>query len=198
MALQSDFFQVTKKLITETASTNISLGRVIETTPEGTLQVAYPVNIFYNDVVYETDEQGNKLSVYEKKNEGAYQLSQLQAYQLFTTQVTLQDGTATYLGELIANLTDDILKDWKISTLITSQPSPVECIVDDTVKFTIGHQDTTLTYQWKENGIEIPNAITSVLTIPHAEASQNGNVYSVVLTLPYGSIESNPAILTVL
>lgn len=198
MALQSDFFHVTKKLIIETASTNINLGRVIETTPEGVLQTAYPVNIFYNDIVYETDEQGNKLSVYEKKNAGAYQLTQMQAYQLFTTQVTLQDGNTTYLGELIARLTDDIILDYKLETLITQHPQSIECIADDTIKFTVTNQDIPVTYQWKENGIDIPNAITSVLTVPHADLVQNDNVYTVVLTLPYGSIESNPAILTVL
>lgn len=197
MALQSDLFEVTKKLKVETASTNISLGRIVETLPDGGITTVFPVNIFYNDIVYELDDAGNKIAINEKKNNGAYQLTGMQAYGLFTTQVTLENGKTTVLGELIAELTDQILRDHKLETLIIFSPSDITCAPDETVKFTVQHQDAPIQYQWKVDGQSIPGETGSSLTIAHATSELSGKYYSVVLTTSYGSVESTPALLTV-
>lgn len=52
------------------------------------------------------------------------------------------------------------------------------------------------TYQWRFNGADLLDETNAVLTISNALASQAGN-YSVLVSNPYGSLESSNGILTV-
>ena len=51
---------------------------------------------------------------------------------------------------------------------------------------------TPLTYQWKKNGVDIPNATTATLTLPNISASDESS-YTVVITNALGTVESDIA-----
>lgn len=55
----------------------------------------------------------------------------------------------------------------------------------------------TLYYQWKTNGVTLPGATSSTLSLSSITVGQAGN-YTVVITNTYGSITSSTAVLTVL
>jgi hypothetical protein len=53
-----------------------------------------------------------------------------------------------------------------------------------------------LSYQWQKDGIDLPGAASATLTLNNVQLSDAGN-YGVVVGNPYGSIASDPAVLTV-
>jgi hypothetical protein len=55
----------------------------------------------------------------------------------------------------------------------------------------------TILYQWRFNGTDIPNATNNTLLVPNLSTSQTGP-YSVRVSNATGSVESQPAQLTVL
>ena len=70
--------------------------------------------------------------------------------------------------------------------------------VGKTAKFTVTATGTkTLTYQWRKNGINISGAVQASYTTPPATTGDNGALFSVVVTNPYGSATSSDAELTV-
>jgi len=101
---------VSVSLLTEVASSNISLGRSLVRNESGILEAAFPVAIRWNEITYELDAQGHKTDVYEIKNHGDLELTPLEIYGLYTEQITLQDGTVTTMGDHLAKRTDEILK----------------------------------------------------------------------------------------
>jgi beta-galactosidase len=81
---------------------------------------------------------------------------------------------------------------------ITSQPVDRTVSVGKTAKFTVTATGTkTLTYQWRKNGINIPGGVKASYTTPPATTEDDGALFSVVVTNPYGSATSNSAKLTV-
>jgi len=81
--------------------------------------------------------------------------------------------------------------------LITSQPSSQNACEGSSVTFSISaSSSSTLTYQWKKNGTDIPGATSSTLTLNNVTASDTGT-YSCVVTHSCGSVESQPATLTI-
>jgi hypothetical protein len=84
--------------------------------------------------------------------------------------------------------------------IITEQPQPQSqsVYVHQQAIFTvtaIGEQP--LTYQWKHNGVDIPDATNSILMVLDASLDKAGN-YTVTITNSLGSAPSDPASLTVL
>jgi uncharacterized delta-60 repeat protein len=53
-----------------------------------------------------------------------------------------------------------------------------------------------LTYQWQRNGVNIPSATVPILNLLNLGATNSGN-YRVIVTNPYGSANSQAAVLTV-
>ena len=53
-----------------------------------------------------------------------------------------------------------------------------------------------LSYQWRKNGANISGATSSSYTTPTTVASDNGSLFSVVVSNPYGSTTSANATLT--
>jgi len=80
---------------------------------------------------------------------------------------------------------------------IASQPSSQTVKAGKSVKFTVRATGTQpLYYQWRFNGVGLPNATRSSLTISHLQPNESGN-YSVVVSNVAGSVVSAAARLTV-
>jgi hypothetical protein len=54
-----------------------------------------------------------------------------------------------------------------------------------------------LSYQWSKNGATIAGATKSKYTTPPTTATDNGSLFSVVVSNDVGSVTSNNAVLTV-
>jgi hypothetical protein len=79
-----------------------------------------------------------------------------------------------------------------------SQPQDVTVNQGDEAAFTVQSGGTApLSYQWRFNGADIPNATDATLVLPGVQPAQAGE-YTVVVSNTLGSIASNVATLTVL
>ena len=80
--------------------------------------------------------------------------------------------------------------------LITVQPVSHAVTNSQNTTFTVvASGSPTLTYQWRRNGLDIPNATTSLLTITNVSAAQIGD-YDVRIANPMGITTSSIAALT--
>jgi Immunoglobulin domain len=82
---------------------------------------------------------------------------------------------------------------------ITTQPQPASQTVyaGDTVRFTVAAGGTSpFNYQWTFNNTNLVGATGTTLTLASAQLNQTGN-YSVLVSNPYGSTNSNIVTLTV-
>lgn len=110
MSIDKPIFEVTVKLKEELAARQTLLSRIVtknETT--GYYEPEYPVEIEAERTTYEVDENNNRLAIYDKVNLGRVVLSQEQTMSLWAEEVTLQDGTKLFLGELLANKIDSVI-----------------------------------------------------------------------------------------
>jgi hypothetical protein len=81
---------------------------------------------------------------------------------------------------------------------IFTQPASTNCRPNQTAHFSISaFTESTLTYQWRFNGENIPGANASSYTINSVQLSDHG-IYDVVLTDQAGTLVSEPALLQVL
>jgi hypothetical protein len=81
---------------------------------------------------------------------------------------------------------------------ITSQPSGVTVAVSNFVSFTVSAGGTgPLRYQWRQNGVNIPDATNSVYTRSAVQISDGGS-YTVVVANDYGTVMSVPANLVII
>jgi len=82
--------------------------------------------------------------------------------------------------------------------VITNQPTPLTVLTNGhAVNFVVGASGwPALAYQWKFNGTTLNGATSPMLNLPNAFPA-NAGVYTVVITNVYGSLTSNPAMLTV-
>jgi hypothetical protein len=85
------------------------------------------------------------------------------------------------------------------SPLIFTPPQSQVLAAGDTLVLDVtAVGDSTLSYQWRKNGVSIGGVTTSpVLTIPAVQGSDAGN-YSVIVSNPYGSATSADAPVTVI
>jgi PKD repeat protein len=88
--------------------------------------------------------------------------------------------------------------DVTVAPSITSQPSnetvPVGCVATFRVS---ADGDPPLSYQWRKDGTDIPGATGDSHTTDPSDASDDGSLFTCVVTNPSGSVESDPATLTV-
>jgi hypothetical protein len=106
---------------------------------------------------------------------------------VYQCEVVNACGTA-HTGNIPVNVTETIS--------ILSQPvGQTVCEGDDAV-FTINAEGSSLSYQWFDNGMEIPGENLSQLTIENVQ-SDNSSSYYCVVSNACGSIESNMVGLTV-
>jgi glucose/arabinose dehydrogenase len=81
---------------------------------------------------------------------------------------------------------------------IVSQPSSETLQAGQTAFFSVLATGTgNLTYQWQRNGRSISGAVLSSYTLPGVKASDNGAVFSVMVSNSFGSVSSGGATLTV-
>ena len=81
---------------------------------------------------------------------------------------------------------------------IVTQPANQTVAVGQTATFSVAASGgSPLSYQWRKNGANISGATSSSYTTPATVSSDNGSLFSVVVSNPYGSVTSANATLTV-
>ncbi|MCX8520274.1 MAG: DUF1566 domain-containing protein [Rhodoferax sp.] len=81
---------------------------------------------------------------------------------------------------------------------ITTQPVNQSVVAGTAATFTsVASGSETLTYQWKKNDSDIPDATSSAYTLPTTSMEDNGAVFSVAVTNSGGTVTSDKASLTV-
>ncbi|NJD51367.1 MAG: hypothetical protein FIB07_00690 [Candidatus Methanoperedens sp.] len=82
--------------------------------------------------------------------------------------------------------------------IIVTQPSSISVTSGKTATFTVGATgQLPLSYQWQKNDVSIPGATNAWYATPPVTQSDNGTLYSVIVTNVKGSVTSNQATLTV-
>jgi hypothetical protein len=83
--------------------------------------------------------------------------------------------------------------------LVTTNPASWSAAAGDSVTFTVGAQSTTaVTYQWLENGTNLPGQVVATLTLGSVDPSLNETFYQCVVSNSYGAVTTAPpAVLTV-
>ncbi|CAG0957191.1 Serine-aspartate repeat-containing protein D [Methanosarcinales archaeon] len=82
--------------------------------------------------------------------------------------------------------------------IIVTQPADSLVTLGKTATFSVGAiGQLPLSYQWKKNGADIPDAIGASYTTPPTAQSDNGALYSVIVTNDKGSVASNQATLRI-
>ena len=77
---------------------------------------------------------------------------------------------------------------------ITTHPAAQTVVLGSTAIFSVSASGTApFSYQWKKNGVNIPNATSSSYTTPDTSMANNGDLFSVVVSNSAGSVTSNEA-----
>lgn len=85
-----------------------------------------------------------------------------------------------------------------VPPMILVQPTNQTATVGATVSFSVTATGTTpLSYQWRRNGVHVPGAINATLTLVGVQLSDNGASFTVFISNVAGSVNSDPATLTV-
>lgn len=80
---------------------------------------------------------------------------------------------------------------------ITLQPLGASVCAGTDVVFSVGASGTGLSYQWKKNGINIPNATDSIFTLVNATTAHGGTYTCVVSDFSGATVSSAAAVLQV-
>lgn len=81
---------------------------------------------------------------------------------------------------------------------IVTPPASQTVLVGQTATFSVTATGTgPLTYQWYENGVPITGATSSTYMTPSSTLSSSGEVFTVTVSNPWGTVTSTPATLTV-
>ncbi|MBS1594807.1 MAG: T9SS type A sorting domain-containing protein [Bacteroidetes bacterium] len=84
------------------------------------------------------------------------------------------------------------------NTSITTQPANTTVSVGSPATFSVTAAGVGLTYQWRKGGVNISGATSSSYTLSSAALTDDGSIYSVVVTGTCGTVTSSNATLTVL
>lgn len=110
MAINDPIQTVTLRLKREVTSRNTKLMRtIVQDASTGYYTAQYPIEIDIEAVTYELDANDNKIDIYDHQFLGNVSLTAEEIGALWLTPVTLQDGTATVLGELLAAKIDQLI-----------------------------------------------------------------------------------------
>lgn len=111
MSIDKPIVETTLRLKEEIASKNTMLMREIQRNPStGFLEATFPIQIFAESITYELDAAGNKIDIYDRKPGRAINLTEEEIMGIWATAVTLDDGTKTYLGQLISDKLDALIE----------------------------------------------------------------------------------------
>jgi uncharacterized delta-60 repeat protein len=118
---------------------------------------------------------------------------------LVLSQVSKSDegGYSTVLTNASGSVTSSVAMLTVIDPRITQQPVGVVRSVGGSATFNATAVGTPpLSYQWYHDGVAVPGATASSLSLNNLTAAEAG-MYTVVVSNPDGSTTSNPALLTV-
>lgn len=111
MAIEKPVREITVILKEELASKETRLSRMVYKNPEtGFMTTTFPVTIWAESITYELDPAGNKLDIYDRTDMGTLTLTDEEIMMLWAEQVTLSDGSTVYLGNLLADKIDAVLR----------------------------------------------------------------------------------------
>jgi hypothetical protein len=111
---------------------------------------------------------------------------------LFSVVVTNSAGNVTSNSVTLTVNPDPV------APSISSQPASQTITAGQTAGFSVTASGTTpLTYQWQKNGVPISGVTSPTYTTPAETTSDNGSLFSVVVSNSAGSATSNSAVLTV-
>src|SRR6185295_2748812 len=86
----------------------------------------------------------------------------------------------------------------EVAPTITAQPADQTVTAGQSASFSVVASGTApLAYQWRNNGTNIPGATNASYTTPATTSSDNGALFSVVVSNSVGSATSSSATLTV-
>lgn len=110
MSINEPIQEVTLRLKREVTSRNTKLMRTVSQDQEtGFYTAQYPIEIDIEAITYELDAQDNKTGIYDHQFLGNVSLTAEEIGALWATQLTLDDGTVTVLGLLLADRIDQII-----------------------------------------------------------------------------------------
>ena len=119
------------------------------------------------------------------------------ASRLYDPTGIVVDGTTIYVADTSNN---QVRRGQPASSaplpIISLHPLDQNVSVGQGISFTVSATGGTLTYQWLRNNTLIPNATSATYTIAAAQAADQAS-YSVRVSSPGGSLDSNQANLTV-
>ncbi len=119
--------------------------------------------------------------------------------------VTIQDSGSTFCC-VVSNSVGSVTSENATLTVtetgtapgITEQPKNQTVLVGDSTSFSVTASGTgPFSYQWKKNGSEIAGATGSSYTTPPVCLSDNGAIFTCVVTNDYGTVPSQGAVLVV-
>ena len=108
MAVKKPKQQKVYELVDEIASRSLVLLREVRKTESG-INVAFDATIHPKKITYEVDAEGNKIDIYEECDLPTIAVTPQQLMGLFAIQVTLKDGTVSYIGEVLSNFADQLI-----------------------------------------------------------------------------------------
>lgn len=121
----------------------------------------------------------------------------------YTTPPAVAKDNGSLFSVVVSNVAGSVTSAAKVLNvnlppLITKQPVDKSVKAGRTATFTVAASGRPpLTYHWRKDGVEIPEATNPSYTTPPATSEDNGATFSVEVTNSLGDILSNDAILTV-
>lgn len=134
------------------------------------------------------DESGSAL--------GSYWLGRIDDIGLWTNALTAAQMASIYNA---GQAGQDLAKADQFQNApptISAQPQSQSRFVGETVSFSVTAAGSSLAYQWKRNGQDLPQATNATYTIASVQSTDAGT-YTVTITNPGGSVTSTEATLTV-
>ncbi len=128
----------------------------------------------------------------------------------WTSTVDPNDASETAIVGFDGSVAEKVTNNWPGETLCTvgtssaqpplilTQPQPTTATVGNSAIFTVAATGTpTPNFQWLENNVAIPGATEATYITPPTATTDNGALFSVVVSNGSGTITSNSAALTV-
>lgn len=121
----------------------------------------------------------------------------------YTTPATIAEDDGALFSVVVSNSGGSVTSanatlKVKLPPTITTQPADKTAKPGKTAKFSVTATGASpLTYQWRKNGTNIAGATKASYTTPATTTTDNGSLFSVVVTNSLGSVTSNSATLTV-
>ena len=122
---------------------------------------------------------------------------------IYTTPALAASANGAIIDVVVSNTAGSVTSTTALLTVntppsITVAPANQSIVAGETATFSVGSSGAApLTYQWQQNGVNIPNAISAIYTTPITTLANNGALFSVVVTNALGSVTSATATLTV-